>query len=209
MVDGILVKRAELKQALIQLKKLARLRDSHRAYVFTEGGKLRIQTKSLSIGIEVEGDLVLAAGVSAAMLASAHTVLPKKDPLLIQIVGNELFIGTFSISCEVLNQPPSFIPTETKRKPVPLPSKSMPAPIKPLDSLALPKNMPDRTLLKLRAQHTPEDIVLNGLTGKVEKALFERNRRVTQALKLLSRYNVKHKDLTSLIDECVSRDDQA
>lgn len=184
MVDGVLVPREALRKALLRLKKFANPRKGERALLFTEGEMLRIRTPRLEVSIGVEGDLLVGASIEAQMLIRLHRVLPRDNPLLLQVVGNKLHIGSFSVTCDLVKDPPPF----TRPPATPQPTRS---PV---------------MMLRLRQEHDPTTLALHDLTGEVQGALIERDRRISRALKALELFQVERADLVKLIDECVMRD---
>jgi hypothetical protein len=204
MTDGVLVNRLELKQMLLQMKKAGRVRESTTAYVYSESGLLRIQTEAIRLGVPARGDLLKTVAINAAMLSRAHRTLGLKKEILIQIVGSDLCINEFALSGEVQDAPPDFL-APAKKAP-----KADSPPVKPstepLDALSIPRNPTDKLLLRIEAERTKKEIEMSGLSAKIDKALMERNRRITLALKQIERYGVTHRDLRNLVADAVKRE---
>ncbi len=207
MIDGLLIDRKELLNALTTLRRNSGAKGKTLAYLYYELGHLKIQAGRARVTVKAEGAWPQAVSVSAVMFARASLSLPKKDPLLLQFVLGNLYIDTLSFEAKKSKVPsftepgPTMAPAAPAAAPAEVPERrKMAAPATKRDALSFPPNASSKHLLLAALERSPEELAMAGLTGRVEKATMERNRRITKALDQLSLYGVKHSDLVALVE---------
>jgi len=213
VTDGLLVHRTAFLTMLKQFKLLSKARGRTLAYLSYDLGVLRVQALSARVGVEARGVWPNPIAVNAVMLARLSTNVPKKDPLLLQYVLGRLYVDTFSLDAKPVRNVPLFTAKELRKRKAPevvrakvvAPLRSEPPSAQPSDALSIPPNAPAKYLLRLHQTCSQEQIAMAGLTGRMERALLERNRKISKALELLSGYGVRSQDLQKLVSECVQR----
>ena len=215
MTDGLLVDRKELQEGLTTIRRFSKAKGTLLAYVYLELGQLKIQAGKTRVTVSCRGEWPTPIAVNAVMLGRASLNLPKSDPILMQAVLDRMYIDTLSLDCHKVRNVPSFTnPPSRKAKPKAAvekteASRSSTDPLpKMRDGLTFPQNASSKHLLKARLQYTEDEITYAGLSGRIEKALLERNRRITKALEQLSAYGISHSDLVKLVESCLLREEE-
>lgn len=181
-MPSLTVERQTLLKALQVLKKSATPQKDEKALLGFADGMLIINVTGMRASIAAEGEWPGEARVDAAMLLRMSRAVPPGDPVIISIADGTLAINTFHIACA----------WQDAGWRVPF----------------LPRNPTLLDLLRLPYDAFPQEIEASGLGEAVQNAVKERNKRINQALAILSPLGVTLEDLLSIIENCIVRDDK-
>ena len=167
------VAKADFVEELTRLGKVLGRRDCADAVLRFEDGRLRISIGGAEVGIAAQGDWQGEARVSAAWIRILAKVPPAMDPVVVQVAGGRMRIGSSSNVCAW--QVPGAAVIE------------------------VPLAMGLRERLQLVARYSDADLVKSGLAPMVADARAELEKRIASATRQLGPLGITAADLRVLV----------
>ncbi|MEO6325760.1 MAG: hypothetical protein ABIQ65_14145 [Thermoanaerobaculia bacterium] len=149
------------------------------AIVAMDGEDLSITLVGVTIFMAASGVWTGEVRVPAPIFFVSANEPPPENPILIEVRGDRLFVGPFSMNC---------VKQDAWRSEIPL----------TLDT-------PLADVLRVRLTHSKERIVLAGLERRIEAAETDVAFRFAEAMVHLSDLEITEVDLWRLLDECLAR----
>lgn len=173
------VNQGELLEGLKQITKLVKKKKIGQGVITNENGKLVVYLEGISIEASAEGALPGMVRVDGTVIQKLSKVLPHDNPLTIQLDGEHLFIGSFSIPCHWANVEPN--------------------------PVQIPMDASLTDILGLELRHSNDEIFKSSLSNKLSDALSERNKLISWAANKLAPLGVTTTDIEELVDKAVRR----
>lgn len=180
MMDfSVTVDRKKFSDALLSLKKITKSKKPFEIIFSYNGGLLLIQSMGGSMEIPAEGEAIQDVHLPGAPMFKLAEVLPEKFPLLLEVAGGKLRIGSIFLPC-----------TTTQRK---------------MFIIQMPVDPRLMDFLSLRYRHSVNEIKRSGYVKQFLEAEKTRELLIKKAVRILGPLGVKDGDITSLVENYLKK----
>ncbi len=178
MAAKLIIQRVDFINALKMLKKCVSPKPEEKAVLSFDDNAFEITVAGMKVSFEAKGEWSGEAQVDGQILLKLHRVFPPGDPVVIQIVDDNLVINNFSMTC-------TWVDTGWK---LPL----------------LPRDPTLRELLIFQYESSDE-IKAADLDDKIKQAIIERDKLIKNAVEILSTLGVVESDLLPIVKRSLLR----
>jgi hypothetical protein len=179
MTLSVYVGRKDLAIALRTLAKFVKRKQQAEAVVSFADGTLQIELPGGLVGVPADGEWSGEVRVPGSFFVSFAKTLPDVDPLPVQVRGDRFYLAGLSVRCVTQGAGG--------------------------ERIQLPLDPPVLDVLRVRLQHSEEEIERSGLTALVRTAEEKREQLIMQAHSHLHQLGVTRADLDRFVDECLLR----